>query len=73
MNVLRTLTLILVFQVATVYGAAEKLPVFTDVTKEAGINFKHSYGDFDLNNIVEGTGAGAMFFDYNGDGWLDIY
>ena len=63
----------LVFQVVAGYGAAEKLPVFTDVTKEAGISFKHSYGDFDLNNIVEGTGAGAMFFDYNGDGWLDIY
>jgi hypothetical protein len=72
-KLLRTLTIILVFQVVAGYGAAEKLPVFTDVTKEAGINVKHSYGDFDLNNIVEGTGAGAMFFDYDGDGRLDIY
>ena len=61
------------FQVVTGYGAEENLPVFTDVTKEAGISFKHSYGDFELDNIVEGTGAGAMFFDYNGDGQLDIY
>ncbi len=53
--------------------AAQELPVFTDVTDAAGIHFKHSYGDFELSNIVEGTGAGAMFFDYNGDGWLDIY
>jgi hypothetical protein len=59
------MTIILAFQVVAGYGAAEKLPVFTDVTKEAGINVKHSYGDFDLNNIVEGTGAGAMFFDYD--------
>ncbi len=73
MNLLRTLIIILVFQIATGYGAAARLPVFTDVTSEAGINFKHSYGDFDLSNIVEGTGAGAMFFDYNEDGWLDIY
>jgi hypothetical protein len=61
------------FQVTVGYCATETLPAFTDVTKEAGINFKHSYGDFDLNNIVEGTGAGAMFFDYDGDGLLDIY
>ena len=73
MNLLRLLTLVLVFQVTTSYGATERLPVFTDVTKEAGINVKHCYGDFDLSNIVEGTGAGAMFFDYNGDSWLDIY
>ena len=26
-----------------------------------------------MDNIVEGTGAGAMLFDYDGDGWLDIY
>ena len=26
-----------------------------------------------LSNIVEGTGSGCMFFDYDGDGWLDIY
>ena len=73
MNLLRYLTLVLVFQVAAGYGVAETLPVFTDVTKEAGINVKHSYGDLDLSNIVEGTGTGAMFFDYDGDGWLDIY
>jgi hypothetical protein len=54
-------------------AAEPDLPVFTDVTDEAGIRFKHSYGDFDLSNIVEGTGAGAMFFDYDGDGHLDIY
>jgi hypothetical protein len=48
-------------------------PVFTDVTKQAGIDFKHSFGDFELSNIVEGTGAGAMFFDYDGDGYLDVY
>lgn len=73
MNLLRFLIFVLMFQAAISSGAEQTLPVFTDVTKEAGINFKHSYGDFDLSNIVEGTGAGSMFFDYNGDGWLDIY
>jgi hypothetical protein len=52
---------------------APELPVFTDITKQAGITFKHSYGDHHLDNIVEGTGAGACFFDYDGDGFMDIY
>jgi hypothetical protein len=54
-------------------AAEEELPVFTNVTAEAGITAKHSFGDFDLSNIVEGTGAGATFFDYDGDGYLDFY
>jgi len=48
-------------------------PVFTDVTEAAGITFKHSLGDFELSNIVEATGPGGLFFDYNNDGYLDIY
>ena len=31
-----------------------ELPVFTDVTEQAGIRFKHSFGDYELSNIVEG-------------------
>jgi hypothetical protein len=54
-------------------AAEPTLPVFTDVTDRAGIKFKHSYGDHTLSNIVEGTGPGCAFFDYNNDGYLDIY
>ena len=53
--------------------AQDELPVFTDVTREAGITFKHSYGDHHLDNIVEGTGSGVCFFDFDNDGFQDIY
>ena len=51
----------------------ETLPIFIDVTEEAGIVFRHSFGDFELTNILEATGAGAVFFDYNNDDHLDLY
>ncbi len=46
---------------------------FTDVTEPAGIAFRHSFGDQELSNIVEGTGPGVAFFDYNGDTLPDLY
>ncbi len=66
--------LALAFADAPTAGEAERqLPVFTDVTEVAGIQFRHNCGDGKMDNIVEGTGAGGMFFDYDGDGWLDVY
>lgn len=50
-----------------------KLPVFSDDTKKAGIAFSRSYGDRELDNIVEGTGSGACVLDFDGDGWADVY
>jgi len=68
-----TLPLAILLSTSTLHAADPALPVFTDVTLDAGITAKHSYGDDRLTNIVEGTGAGAMFFDYDGDDWLDVY
>jgi hypothetical protein len=48
-------------------------PVFTDITESAGIKFKHSLGDFEMSNIVEATGPGSCVFDYDNDGFMDIY
>jgi hypothetical protein len=44
-----------------------------DVTSKSGIEFVHTIGDEKMTNIVESTGVGCALFDFDGDGWLDIY
>lgn len=46
---------------------------FEDVTRQAGIEFRHSFGESKLSSILEATGSGCAWFDYNGDGSLDLY
>lgn len=46
---------------------------FTDITRAAGIDFKHSFGDDSLSNLVESDGGGAAFLDYDKDGYMDIF
>jgi hypothetical protein len=49
------------------------LPVFSEVAEAAGIHFEHTYGEGPLKNILQTTGAGACFFDADGDGDQDLY
>ncbi|HLF35386.1 MAG TPA: CRTAC1 family protein [Cyclobacteriaceae bacterium] len=46
---------------------------FNDITLPAGIDFRHSYGDDHLNNLVESDGGGAAFLDYDQDGFIDLF
>jgi len=46
---------------------------FTDVTRQSGIDFTHSFGDRHFSNLVEAVGGGAAWFDYDADGWIDLY
>jgi hypothetical protein len=43
-----------------------------NVTSQAGIDFQHNSGAFDLKYLPETLGAGCAFLDYDADGWLDI-
>ena len=52
---------------------SEELPIYVDVTKEAGINFKHNNGKTEHKHIIETMGSGVVFFDYNLDGNMDLY
>jgi len=45
----------------------------TDVTDEAGIDFTHVTGAFGKKWMPETVGSGGGFFDYNQDGWPDIF
>ncbi|MBI3678848.1 MAG: CRTAC1 family protein [Acidobacteria bacterium] len=47
---------------------------FTDVAGHAGLRAPVVYGGIDrINYIVETSGGGVAFFDYDNDGWLDIF
>jgi hypothetical protein len=47
---------------------------FLDVAKESGLNAKTFYGGEHKNKyLLETTGCGIAFYDYDNDGWLDIF
>ena len=49
------------------------LAQFTDVAAAAGLTHPVIYGPVDhADYILEATGCGVAFFDYDNDGWLDI-
>src|SRR5262245_16809488 len=47
---------------------------FTNVARAAGIAHKTVYGDERKNKyLLETTGCGVAWFDYDNDGWLDLF
>lgn len=46
---------------------------FAEVATVAGLHFELRSGGQVKNYIVEAKGGGGAFFDYDSDGWLDIY
>ena len=67
-------TLAALLLAAALPAAADTVwPTFTDITDAAGLTFKHNVGDLDMTNIVEATGPGCCVFDYDKDGFQDIY
>ena len=46
---------------------------FREITRQAGINFLHSFGDGNLSNLIESVGGGDVVLDNDQDGYLDLY
>ena len=47
---------------------------FVDVARESGLNAKTFFGGDHKNKyLLETTGCGVAFYDYDNDGWLDIF
>lgn len=41
--------------------------------KDSGIAWTHDNGHSDARHLPETCGGGGLFFDYDNDGWIDIY
>jgi len=55
-------------------GSAASPVTFVDVAKEAGLNVTNVWGGVEHKDyIIEAKGSGLAFFDYDMDGWLDVY
>jgi hypothetical protein len=49
-------------------------PIFVAVPPiESKITWVHDNGHSDMRHLPETCGGGGLFFDYDNDGWLDIY
>jgi enediyne biosynthesis protein E4 len=47
---------------------------FVDVAQQAGLNIPNVWGGVDhKRSIIETKGSGVAFFDFDNDGWIDIY
>jgi hypothetical protein len=54
-------------------GGAGAAVRYTDVSREAGVDFRHINGASPDKHLVETIGSGGLFFDYDNDGWIDIF
>jgi hypothetical protein len=62
-----------------VVGSAQRSPdastpvTFRDVAQAAGLAFRHVNGASPAKHFAETMGSGGLFFDYDNDGWIDIF
>jgi len=68
-----TLFLLSAISLIILSSCKQDLTHFTELSDEAGIDFMYNFGDYSYENILESSGSGITVFDYDGDGWMDLY
>ena len=59
---------------STAANATTAIAHFTDIAEKAGLTFTNVFGGLDTKKyIIETTGTGVAIFDYDNDGWPDIF
>ncbi len=54
--------------------APAPIATFTDIAEKAGLTAQNVFGGLDTKKyIIETTGTGVAIFDYDNDGWPDIF
>ncbi len=69
----RLLTAFCLVPVAGAFPADEGPIQFVEATAEARLDYKNLFGGPGKPYIIESTGNGAAFFDYDNDGRLDLF
>ena len=55
-----------------IVAQSDGFPGFVDVAQDVGVTFKNVSGEATTDYIIESTGNGAGFFDYDNDGDTDL-
>src|SRR5688572_27199599 len=59
--------------IVVVSGQTPAIPQFVDIARQAGIDFRHVNGASPDKHLVETMGSGGLFFDFDVDGWIDVF
>ncbi len=71
-----TVALFILLVITSAAGSANTPSIanFTDVAEKAGLTMSNVFGGKDTKKyIIETTGTGVAIFDYDNDGWPDIF
>ncbi len=64
---------ILLFSAHAVEPSVDRKTIFTDITREAGIAWRHFGGESPDRFLIETMGGGFAFLDFDNDGQEDIF